>query len=951
MIVADLHIHSRYSRATARNLDPENLWLAAQMKGVDLLGTGDFTHPAWLAELEEKLVETGDGAYALRPELARELEDKVPPACRRPVRFLLSGEISSIYKRGGKTRKVHSLILMPGFAAVKRLNARLAKLGNIESDGRPILGLDARDLLELCLEVEPEVIFIPAHIWTPWFSLFGSKSGFDTIEECFGELTGHIQALETGLSSDPPMNWRLSALDRFTLVSHSDAHSPAKLAREADLLRCEPTYPALAAALADRRGESFAGTLEFFPHEGKYHLDGHRKCGVRLEPAETRALDGKCPVCGKPLTVGVLYRVEELADRPPGRRPEGARPFESLVPLAEVLGEVLQRGPATKGVQKALARLHERLGPELFVLRQAPLEELEHLGGPVLAEAVRRVREGRVRVEGGYDGEFGVVGIFDPSERAELKGQEAFWDLSPRRGRRKKTPAPAPAAEAPSQPKLELTPPGGDAGGLDEEQAAAADYRGGHLLVRAGPGSGKTRLLVGRAAALVEEGVSPQGILVVTFTNKAAGELAARLAAASPRAAAVNACTFHALGRRILADALGNEPRLLDPEQRQELLRALAGRHGVSAGELELAVTRAKQSLDRLPPAELLPAWEDYQQELAAQGVLDLDDLVREAVRRLDADPRLLAAWRGRYGHLLVDEYQDVNQVQVELLKRLVGEGSQLCAIGDPDQAIYGFRGADRGFFLRFGQDFPGAARFGLATNYRSQPAVLELAGALMDAEPDPHRQAMRAVRPAGPRPLFYQAASPQEEARWVARKVVELLGGLDSRQVEGGLGGEGEGAGLAACDIAVLYRLHAQAAVLAQALEEAGVPVQVAAREPLCETDPLDFKAQRVSLLSLHAAKGLEWPAVFVTGLEEGILPYQPPGQEPAEEAEERRLLFVALTRARDLLFLSRAQRRSLFGRTLERPSPFLTQLPAGLLERAATAPRRRRARQLSLF
>ena len=331
MKVADLHIHSRYSRATAKNLDPEHLWLFAQLKGIHLLGTGDFTHPAWFAELSEKLAETGDGAYELKPECAAGIKHQLPPACAAPVRFLLSGEISSIYKRHGQTRKVHSLILMPDLASVERLNTRLDRLGNIKSDGRPILGLDAHDLLELCLEVEPSVIFIPAHIWTPWFSLFGSKSGFDAIEECFGELTPHIHALETGLSSDPPMNWRISALDRYTLVSNSDAHSPAKLAREANLLSCDLTYEALAGALEDPAGGGFEGTLEFYPDEGKYHLDGHRKCGVRLDPAKTRELGGRCPVCGRPLTVGVMSRVEDLADRPEGARPEGSLPFESVV--------------------------------------------------------------------------------------------------------------------------------------------------------------------------------------------------------------------------------------------------------------------------------------------------------------------------------------------------------------------------------------------------------------------------------------------------------------------------------------------------------------------------------------------------------------------------------------------------------------------------------------------
>ncbi|MFH1060960.1 MAG: endonuclease Q family protein, partial [Pseudomonadota bacterium] len=438
MIVADLHIHSRFSRATARDLSPESLWLAAQKKGIDLLGAGDCTHPEWLAELQAKLRPTGDGAYELLPALAAPLAAAVPAACRRPVRFLISGEISCIYKRLGATRKIHCLVILPDFATAAAPNQRLGRLGNVTSDGRPILGLDARDLLELCLEVCPEVIFIPAHVWTPWFSLFGSKSGFDRIEDCFADLTGHIHALETGLSSDPPMNWRLSALDRYTLVSNSDAHSPANLAREANLLDCPPTYQDLAAALKDPAGHGFGGTLEFFPDEGKYHLDGHRKCGVRLMPAETRAHGGRCPVCGGPITVGVLSRVEELADRPVGDGPAGRAHYESLAPLAEIIGEVLQKGPKTKGVTQILDELLQRLGPELYLLRQAPPEDFSPVGGPVLAEAVARMRAGKVWLEGGFDGEFGVVRVFSPQERKELAGQAGLW----------RAPARQPAAPA-----------------------------------------------------------------------------------------------------------------------------------------------------------------------------------------------------------------------------------------------------------------------------------------------------------------------------------------------------------------------------------------------------------------------------------------------------------------------------------------------------------------------
>ncbi|MCA1905853.1 MAG: UvrD-helicase domain-containing protein [Desulfarculus sp.] len=951
MIVADLHIHSRYSRATARDLTPESLWQAAQIKGVDLLGAGDCTHPAWLAELRERLVETSDGAYELRPELTTGPAQAVPGACRRPVRFLLSGEISCVYQRHGSTRKVHLVVILPDFAAAEAVNLRLGRLGNITSDGRPILGLDARDLVELVLDCSPRAICIPAHIWTPWFSLFGSKSGFDRIEDCFADLTGQIHALETGLSSDPAMNWRLSALDGYTLVSNSDAHSPANLAREANLLDCPPTFPALAAALADPWEKGFVGTLEFFPDEGKYHLDGHRKCDVRLEPAETRRLGGRCPVCGGRLTVGVLSRVEDLADRPVGGGPARRPKFEYLVPLGEVLGEVLQKGPRTKGVLQAQAELIRRLGPELQVLRQASLEDLNRVGGPVLAEAVRRMRAGKVWLEGGYDGQFGVVRLFAPEERKELAGQGRLWrggeQPRPQPVREKTNPAfqLRPAAE----PSLPLADPAVAAAGLNPEQRAAAEFSGGPLIVRAGPGSGKTRLLVARAAQRLAAGADPARVQLVTFTRKAAGELAQRLADACPAGGAARVGTFHSLGREVLAQALGGPPQVIDEEERLALVAELAKKAGLKAGELGLRLTLAKQRVEDPPEPWLRPWFRAYQETLAQRRVVDLDDLVRQAVLCLRQNPDLARTWRERFQHLLVDEYQDVNPAQVEFLRALAGPQCQVAVIGDPDQAIYGFRGADRRLFAAFVRDFPGAVGMSLRENYRNRAPILALAQALIAVELDPGRPEQVARAGDGPLPVLTTHPSPEAEADWVARQVVELLGGVDSRQVEAGAD---QGHDYAAREIAVLYRLHAQAAPLAEALARAGVPHQVAAQEPLAETDPLDFKAQRVNLLSMHAAKGLEFPVVFVTGLEDGLVPYLPPERAPSDPAEERRLLYVALTRARERLYLSRATRRSLYGQARTPGlSPLLAGLPPGLWQEPMAPRRPRKPRQMGLF
>src|SRR4051812_4411058 len=349
--VADLHIHSRFSRACSRDLTLPNLAWWARRKGIALLGTGDFTHPAWSDHLRASLVPAEPGLYRLSPDVERDVARRLPGSlqCDTPVRFMLSVEISTIYKRDDRTRKVHHLIYLPDFEAVGRFNAALGRIGNLTADGRPILGLDSRDLLEITLESSPDGYLVPAHIWTPWFSALGSKSGFDTIADCYADLADHITAVETGLSSDPEMNWRVSSLDRYRLVSNSDAHSPAALAREATLYRGEPDYHAI------KNGQTLYGTLEFFPEEGKYHADGHRVCRVNWEPERTRAAGGRCPEWGKPLTVGVLSRVEDLADRPVGYQRDGH--VEHLIQLHEVLGQINGVGPKSKTVEAQINQL------------------------------------------------------------------------------------------------------------------------------------------------------------------------------------------------------------------------------------------------------------------------------------------------------------------------------------------------------------------------------------------------------------------------------------------------------------------------------------------------------------------------------------------------------------------------------------------------------------------
>lgn len=426
-LIADLHVHSKYSRATARNLDLENIHIAAQIKGIDVVATGDFTHPAWWAEINEKLVPAEEGLFALAPAIARACDERVPPACRRPVRFMLVTEISNIYKKAERTRKNHNLVFMPDLQSAERLNRRLDAVGNIGADGRPILGLDARHLLEMVLETDQRGFLVPAHIWTPWFSLLGSKSGFDAVGDCFADLTPHIFALETGLSSDPPMNRRVSSLDRFTLISNSDAHSPAKLGREANRFATELSFAGLRAAMDKTDPAGFKGTIEFYPQEGKYHADGHRNCRFRCQPAETRALNNTCPVCGGPLVVGVLNRVEQLADRPEGAATAADQSFRSLIPLQEVLAEVLRCGPGTKTVSNAYWKLIGRYGSELAILETLDTARLSCSGVPLLAEAIERMRSGRVHFDPGFDGAYGAVRIFEAAEWKALSGQQSLF--------------------------------------------------------------------------------------------------------------------------------------------------------------------------------------------------------------------------------------------------------------------------------------------------------------------------------------------------------------------------------------------------------------------------------------------------------------------------------------------------------------------------------------------
>jgi len=405
--ILDLHIHSRYSRACSPQLTLANIDKACRLKGVNIIATGDFTHPAWFESIKNEFIETSpkSGLYKLKTAS----DDK--------VKFILSTEVALIYKDSEKVRRIHLVIHAPNIAAVEKLNKQLDKNYNIRSDGRPILGIKAPALVELLLKIDPNFLIYPAHIWTPWFSVFGSKSGFDTLEECFGEQTKHIYAYETGLSSDPEMNWRLSALDNLTLLSNSDAHSPSNIAREANVMEVsEPiTYQKIYDNIKNKKG--MIETIEFYPEEGMYHFDGHRDCKFSCEPSESRKLKNICPVCKKPLIIGVLNRVEELADRPAGYRPKNAAGFKKLVELDKIIAEAYNiKSRTSVAVQKEYAALIAKFGPELDILLNLDPKELDQEDSRI-SEGVRRVRAGELIIKPGFDGQYGEINIFSEESR------------------------------------------------------------------------------------------------------------------------------------------------------------------------------------------------------------------------------------------------------------------------------------------------------------------------------------------------------------------------------------------------------------------------------------------------------------------------------------------------------------------------------------------------------
>ncbi len=696
--ISDFHIHSHHSRATAKNLNLENIHIAAQLKGITVVGTGDFTHPEWYAELKEKLVYDENGLFRLKPDIAKQCDKQVPLSCRSRVEFVLVTEISNIYKKNGKTRKNHNLLFVPDLDAAARLGSKLSAIGNVKSDGRPILGLDARNLLEILLETTDRGFFVPAHIWTPWFSLLGSKSGFDSVGECFEDLTSHIYAVETGLSSDPAMNWRVSDLENLTLISNSDAHSPANLGREANIFDTELTYDSMIEAMKSGNPNHFLGTLEFYPEEGKYHYDGHRKCEISFHPEQTLRHNNICPVCGKPLTLGVLYRVNALSDRPDGVKPVKSHPYDHVIPLTDILSGMLRVGPRTKKVLQQYYSILEKLGPELTVLNALSLEKIDEAGIPLLKESIGRMRKNQVDIAPGYDGEFGRVKIFEEGERESLISQKLLFhmpasEISVKKKKQFKNMMTEiqKVAETEREHFAENYIKAEDSVIiLNPEQKKAVEFSGVAILIVAGPGTGKTRTLTHRIAHFIDnKNVLPENILAVTFTNKAAQEMKNRLVSLL----GANTClpfvgTFHALCLQILKEiypdkylsVLNEEDRLYFVKEAINQINQHEVENSLKPKRVLRMIINAKQEIlkpgdsvnDIVPEIykkSFFKVYETYQKLLFINRYLDFEGLIAEVVTIFESDADILNQYRGRYRFIFVDEYQDLNQAQYRLIR------------------------------------------------------------------------------------------------------------------------------------------------------------------------------------------------------------------------------------------------------------------------------------------
>ena len=876
MYIADLHIHSRFSRATSRDGDPEHLDLWARRKGIHIVGTGDFTHPAWRKELKEKLTLAEDGLYVLKEEYR--IRDGMTPDSITP-RFVLTGEISSIYKKNGRVRKVHNLILLPDMETAQQAAKRLEVIGNIHSDGRPILGLDCRDLLELLLDTSPDIILVPAHIWTPHFSVFGAFSGFDTMEECFEDLTPHIHAVETGLSSDPPMNWRVSALDSYHLISNSDAHSPAKLGREANLLEIPMSYAGIQGAIQE--GKGLYGTIKLF------------------QPWEVSELEGQMDLFsllgGMPKENAEPFKMEEETAAAPedGGDPAAAKESQADFPMGETWNAEQKKAVCAKSRRTAVVA-----GPgtgKTKTLTSHAAYLMEH----------RKVKASEI-----------TAVTFTNQAAGEMRRR--MEKLLGNRRQRKQMQIGTFHALCLSFLREQ------------GEEVCLIDEREARELAR---------------SVTAEHGLKwkPDQFLAWVSREKSQEKSKEKSRENSPEE---------------LEKGVGVIPEA-DPEENFE---------GLSSKMVRMdEKSEGKEERERLDAAFLA-----YQAKLKERNCMDFDDLLLETLERMERAEN--AEWKKRYSYLLVDEFQDINPIQYRLMKAWNEGGRELFVIGDPDQSIYGFRGSDAACFAKLSEDYPDLEIIELRENYRSSAPILNAALAVISENPGKERKLNAAKSEEEPAPVrIVKAGSDKGAAIFAAKEINRLTGGIGMLEAHEtaahATGRRVWGFG----DIAVLYRTHRQAELLETCLGQEGIPYVVAGRESYLEADsvqgtlyffqylmnetdafakgqaekliwnlednplaeeiirmtaetfrPLVQKKKPQAVLerwmTLHGSKGLEFPVTIIHGVQKGMIPLEH-AKYATDEEEERRLLYVGMTRAKEELILTAAGEESLFLSVLKEP------------------------------
>ncbi len=1037
--IADFHIHSHFSLATSKQLTPQYLDYWAKIKGVNVVGTGDFTHPAWTAELKQFLEPAEEGLFKLKKDAV--ITDN--PLIDKPFRFILTAEISNIYKKNGKVRKIHNVILAPDFKTVEKVQKELQnRKFNITSDGRPILGLDSRDLFEILLNINEKIELIPAHIWTPWFAALGSKSGFDTIEECYGDLSDRIFAVETGLSSDQPLNWLCSFLDKFTLLSNSDAHSPEKLGRNANIFDTELSYPAIIKAMKNQHESGFVGTIDMYPQEGKYHFDGHRKCGISLNPTQTMEHRGLCPVCGKPLTLGVAHRIAQLADRDdPLERPI-RKDFRYIIPLKEIIGEIFGVKSTGKNVNNIYFKLIRSLGSELDILLNIDTDKIRKAGGEFLAVAIERMRSDKVIIKEGFDGEYGVIKLFEKNEIQNYGSKKSLFDVSGEIVDNQHIKRPllnfdvAKFRKLKSEVNIQETVKNAAKNQDNESQKKAIEFDGKNAMIIAGPGTGKTFVLTNRIAFLIKnKKILPEKILAVTFSRQAAEEMRQRIEKLTDKQTAekIKIVTFHALGLEILQNEQNNDFIIINEDEKRLILKKIGVPTKLIA-KISQQISLMKNTLEHDENDEkFFDFFDKYNIELQQNNLYDFDDLIYLINSELlDTEKNKIYK---NFEHILIDEFQDINNVQFEFIKLLAHEQANIFAIGDPNQAIYGFRGSDVSLLDKFIKKF-NATTLSLSVSYRCTDNILSASDNIVK-----NNYRLSGLN-KGVKITISEHPTDKSEAEYIARTIEDMIGGLrffsiDSKITEGTENKEIK----SLSDFAVLVRTKEQFAALTKAFADHLIPVQIIGTksfltekpfnqiikilkfikfpdnkflaeqtfsilnkdlnintqqslyelittiwkkyfaekgkednfdrfrelakdktldeflkevELLSGQDDYNRNAEAVNLMTLHASKGLEFQCVFIPGIEDGLIPYSI-FRKDTDIDEERRLLYVGMTRSKKFLYLTYAKNRKIKNlRYSFKRSRFLDDIEKDLLQMQKQKYRKKKDdddKQLSLF